>query len=136
MLAVQGRWRLFGALVLVIATIPVFAMVSGPRPEQVLAQSSGSLRVSYPVDGSLVTGGTIPVVWGAGDGDQVALILDDAADPASGDVIEAADGVEIATESPALIPDVEPGDHTVSVVVVDGDGVPVDGDRRDLPRCL
>ncbi len=127
MLAIQGRWRLFGVFALVIAMVPGFTVAPGSRSFQVLAQSSGGLRVSYPVDGGEITGETVPVVWGAGDGDQVALILDDAADPESGDAIEEGDGVVIATESPALLSDVEPGDHTVSVVVVDGDGVPVDG---------
>ena len=126
MRTIHGRWRLTGTLVLLIAILPVFTMVSSPRVDRVLAQLSDALRVSYPVDGSQITGDTVPVVWGAGDGSKVALILDDSFDVESGDTIQEGDGVVIVSESPALLPGVEPGDHTVSVVVVDIDGTPID----------
>ncbi len=126
MRTIHGRWRLTGTLVLLIAILPVSTMVSSPRVDRVLAQSSDALRVSYPVDGSQITGDTVPVVWGAGDGSKVALILDDSFDVESGDTIQEGDGVVIVSESPALLPGVEPGDHTVSVVVVDIDGTPID----------
>ena len=124
MRAIHGRWRLIGTLVLLIAILPVFTMISSPRVDQAVAQSSDTLRVSYPVDDSQITGDTVPVVWGAGDGSQVALILDDAVDFETGDTIQEGDGVVIVSESPALLPGVDPGDHTVSVVVVDADGIP------------
>jgi hypothetical protein len=123
----ETRWRLLGASVLLLMTVPLVAILSGSSTGRVIAQASDTLLVSYPVDGTRIVGPTIPVVWGTPDDAQVALILDDAVDPSSGGAIETGDGVVIATESPALLGNVEPGDHTVTVVPVDADGVPADG---------
>lgn len=120
----DGRLRLFGVMVLLLTVMPTLGMLATPVTDRALAQDDAALRVSYPADGARIVGDTVPVVWGAGDGASVALVLDDAADAAGGDALADGDGVAIVTESPALLPDVEPGEHTVHVVVVDADGVP------------
>lgn len=121
-----GRWRLFSAAVLLLVSLPVMAILSALQIDRATAQSPERLRVSYPVDGTRIPGETIPVVWSVGDGGQVALILDDAIET-GGDPIEPGDDVVVSSESPALLNGVAPGQHTVTVVAVDEDGVPVDG---------
>jgi hypothetical protein len=106
--------------------VPLLGLIAGlpAGPAPVTAQGDASLRVSYPVDGVTVPGTAIPVVWGAGVGARVALILDDAADAEGGDAIAPGDGVAITAGSPGVLPDVEPGDYTLTVVQVDAEDVP------------
>lgn len=120
--------RRLSACALLVVLLAFSIQTAGHRTgPHALAQSADALKVVSPAAGATIYGSSIPVVWNADRAGSVAIIVDDAADPSSGEALTEGDGIAIASRSPGAVSDVKPGQHTILVVRVDDNGKPVDG---------
>jgi hypothetical protein len=101
--------------------------VRGAPVHSVTAQTGGA-RIAFPVDGAMIPGDLVPVVWNADEIDGSAvLIVDDAIEVRPGEPIEVAGAASEVGESPVIIDQHPAGEHTISLVTTDDELVPVEG---------
>jgi hypothetical protein len=126
-----------GTVVLSLAVI-VLALAGNTAPRTTARQPVGPVAITWPLEGRAVPGPNVLVAWtaarvsiGAAPADPAApralLIVDGVHRVVAGQPIPLRDGIVRAAESPAVVPNLTPGQHSVQLVVVDSDGLPVVG---------
>ena len=122
----RGMRRLaWSTLTLTATVVLIGALVWGSA--RAIAQDDGDAEITYPVEGGNVAGPDVIVAYEADtDADtRVALIADGAADIDEDEPLEETEGVVLDVENPAVMPDLDPGEHTVQLVLTDEEDRPL-----------
>ncbi|HEY8446026.1 MAG TPA: hypothetical protein VIL01_02895 [Thermomicrobiales bacterium] len=131
-------WIRIGATATAILLFAMAWWPAGMLRNAIAQDGDDDVAITWPLDGGEVPGPNVLVQWEGPDPEDLPededvtayLIVDDAADIEEDEPIPDVPGVIRAQTNPAIVPNLEPGEHTVQIVFAGEDAMPLE----DLDR--